>query len=587
VRYQGFATCAAWHERLRELSDAACLTVQGVGGMSATEIGLANDALELLCRMGVPGYDPWADSDGFEFDHTAARNACRYFPARLRHVKGKEAGKPFVLEPWQHAVEANTFGWKDAEGLRRYRYVFLYVAKKNGKTAWNAGNVLMVLKEDGEQGAELYSAAASKDQAALLFQHAAGMVQQSPAVKEGTRTYGANGGSQQKAITYVDPATEIMSSYRCLAADADTVDGVSPHLIAADELHRHKSPELLSVLRKSMAARAQPLCFMFTTADYHRESVCNTEHEYAGKVRDGTIIAPRYLPVIYEASAEDDHNDPETWHRANPNMGVTVTEETLAEYCQEANEKPSELNDFLRLHLNVKTNALSSWVAAEAWDACTGAVTWDALPETLVGSPCTGGLDLSSRLDLSSFQLWFPESHTSLSWCWMPRENAVQAEKRDRVPYLAWERAGALTLTPGNSIDQSFIAEQIKAICTRFSPGIVGYDSWNADWMRLELEGAGVEMVMVIQGHKTLTEPTKDLQAWVVSGEYVHGGHPVQGWCSSNVMLRLDANANPIPDKKNSTGRIDGIAALLNAVAVANDAEPTESVYEGRGVITL
>ena len=209
----------------------------------------------------LPGYDPFEQADGCTFDPEAAQRVMDFFPECLKHCKGPLAGQPFELETWQRATVANVYGWKRADGRRRFREVLIYVAKKNGKTALAAGLVLYALAGDGEFGAEVYSAAASRDQAALVFGHAAGMVKLEPELSKRLTLYGHRGGSITKAIAYPDQ----MSSYRCLAADANTADGTNPSFVVIDELHRHKSPELADVLQKSTAARDQPIGLFHTS----------------------------------------------------------------------------------------------------------------------------------------------------------------------------------------------------------------------------------------------------------------------------------------------------------------------------------
>ena len=553
---------------LQDLSRAALLHVADIRKRKASARAAADEALRELCRVGVPGYDPWADPGECEFDADAARRAVRFFPDMLQHVKGPMARQPFVLEPWQQSVQGNLFGWKRPDGTRRYRECLLYVPKKQGKSAWIAGIVVMVLTTDGEPGAELYSAASSRDQAGIVFDHAVGMVKQNPELREILNVYGARGGSVMKSITYEAEG----SSYKCLAADANTADGANVHLAAIDEPHRHRSPELAGVLKKSTAARAQPLVLKFTTADYNRPSACNTEREYAIKVRDGHASNPAYLPVVYEAPVEADHTDRAVWYFANPNLGVSVPEEFIAGQCEEAQAKPSELNDFLRLHLNVITNADIAAFTALDWNSCPEREAEEALR----GQVCYGGLDLSKRIDLTAFSLYFPDTKSVLTWSWMPREMAIKAEDRDQVPYLTWAREGHLELTEGDVVDYGFIQDRVLQITANHEVAKIGYDPWNATGSALALQDAGLEMVEVRQGFGSLGEACKELEALVVSHRLRHGINPLLDYTASNLMWRVDANGNLAPDKSKSTGRIDPMVALIMALAlsIAQPAEP-------------
>jgi phage terminase large subunit-like protein len=252
--------------------------------------------------------------------------------------------------------------------------VFLYVGKKNGKSSFSAALILLVMATDQEQGAEVYSAASTQKQAGLVFDHAAGMVRQEPRLKRRLQVYGDRGGSVAKSI--VD--YETMSSYKCLASDADSADGVNPHLNVIDEVHRHRTGELMDVLVRSTSTRRQPLTIYTTTADYNRPSACNDLRKYALSVRENDGDAaklghdPAFLPVVYEATIEDDPGARETWLKANPGLGLVKSEEAMAKAYREAREIPSKLNSFLRLDLNIVTDVDEAWLDMAAWDGCAG-----------------------------------------------------------------------------------------------------------------------------------------------------------------------------------------------------------------------
>lgn len=542
--------------------------------------------LETL-RM-LPGYDPLAQAGDCYFDADAAEAACAFFGECIRHVKGKEAGQPFVLEPWQRAVVGNLFGWKRPDGSRRYRECFLYVAKKNGKTAFAAGLLLYVLACDGEQGAEVYSAAATRDQAALVFQHAAGMVRQEPELSRRLRIYGDKGGSQMRSIVVEDDPS---STYKCLASDANTADGSNPHFVIIDELHRHKTPELAEVLQKSTAARRQPLVIYTTTADYNRPSLCNTKLAYARTVRDNKGdpkapgYAPSFLPVIYECHKDDDWKSPVVWFKANPNLGVTVTEDFLASECQKAQEMPTELNNFLRLHLNIVTDADEAWIPADRWDACGEAFD----PAALEGRRAFGAFDLSSKVDLTAWVLLFPptpedEKYRLLCRFYVPAEAMHERERRDKVPYGTWARLGLLQTTPGDVIDYDFIEADVLADSKKYDVQEIAYDEWNATQTALHLQEKGLKMVSFGQGYKSMSEPAKEWEKLVIQGLLAHGGHQVLRWMMGNTMIERDPAGNIKPSKKRSPEKIDGVVAGVMALGRAMVTVNASSVYNKRGI---
>ena len=535
----------------------------------------------------LPGYDPFKLAGDCLFDEKAADTACDFFLECIKHVKGADAGSPFILSDWQRCVVANIFGWKRKDDTRRFREVFLYVGKKNGKTAFVAGLLLYMLSCDDERGAEVYSVAASRDQAALVFQHAAGMVRQEPELRDRLNVFGDKGGSQMRSIVLVDdPAT----AYKCMASDANTADGANPHFVAVDELHRHKSAELSEVLQKSTAARRQPLVIYTTTADYNRPSLCNTKLKYARSVRDNPGdeakpgFDPSFLPVIYECTKEDDPEKVETWRKANPNLGVTITEDFLRREYHKAKETPSELNNFLRLHLNIVTDADEVWITFDKWDACNGAVNADELE----GRRCYGALDLSSKIDITCWALIFPPEEGQTVWRFLPRfyvpdDNVTGRERRDHVPYSTWIRQGFMETTPGDVVDYDFIKAQIAADKDRFDIQEIAYDPWNATQIAIQLQEQGLMMVEFGQGYKSMSEPAKEVEKLVISRALAHGGNPVLRWMVGNCMIERDPAGNIKPSKAKSAEKIDGVVTLVMALG-RGILQEQGSVYESGGL---
>lgn len=527
-------------------------------------------ALEALCRAGIPGYDPWRDAgERYRFDVKLARRAVAFFHDVLVFVEGERAGQPFDLEPWQAAIVANLFGWVEpTTGLRRYREALVFVARKNGKTSLAAGIALYLLLCDREPGAQVYSAAAEQSQAALIFRHAMHMVERSRALGSRCRVY--------RAFKSIEVG-ESGAVFRALTADAHTKHGLSVHGAVVDELHAHPTRDLVDVLQTSTGARRQPLIFHITTADYERESICNEKYAYAGRVRDGVFDDPSFLPVIYEAAADDDWESPATWRKANPNLGVSVKEEYLARECARAKESPAYLNTFLRLHLNLRTQADVAWLDLARWDAAAGDLDFEDLEESLAGRPCYAGLDLASTDDLAALVLVFPEDGNAvLPYFWCPRDNAIVREKRHRVPYTQWARDGFLTLTPGNFCDHDFIEAAVLAATERFDVRELAFDRFGAGQVMTHLQGAGVNVVPFGQGFVSMNAPTKHLDVLVRSGNLRHARHPVLRWMAGNVMLEKDAADNWKPSKRRSKEKIDGIVALIMALGRAVVAQPQE-----------
>lgn len=508
------------------------------------------------------------------FDKTLAERAIAWFPKYLRHTKGKWKGVPFELLPWQREVIGKLFGTVKKDGTRQYRTVYVEIPKKQGKSELVAGVALMLLFADHEPGAEIYSAAGDRDQASIVFNVAADMVRQNPALGKRCKIL-----ETTKRIVHNNG-----NIYRVLSSDVHTKHGFNAHGVLFDELHAQPNRELWDVLTQgSGAARTQPVVFAITTAGYDRHSICWELHEYARKVRDGVVKDPAFLPVLYYAEETEDWTSPEVWAKANPSLGITTTVEEMQQSCDQARENPAQENNFRRLRLNQWTKQESRYIPMEAWRRCAGPVD-EAELERL---PCWGGLDLASSIDIAAFELVFPVGGEIrvLSRFWVPEENLEKRAKRDRVPYDVWVKQGYITATPGNVIDYAFIEAEIVALSKRFEIREIAFDRWGATQMSQNLTAAGFVMVQFGQGYQSMSAPTKELLKLILAGKFRHGDNPVLGWMADNVVVTTDPAENVKPDKAKSTERIDGIVAAIMALDRASRSVQQRSVYEERGVV--
>ena len=529
----------------------------------------------------IPGYDPLATCGDAAFDDEAATNAIGFFSQCLRHVKGERADQPFRLEPWQKAIVANLFGWKRPDGTRRYREAFIFVPRKNGKSCLGAGIGLLLLFCDGEPGAEVYSAAADRDQANIVFSMAKAMVLAEPTLSAASEVL-------QRSIRL----RGLLSFYKVVSSEVNTKHGYNAHGVIVDELHAQPNPELVDVLKTSMGARRQPLMIYITTSDFEREgSVCNEKHSYASKVRDGVIDDPSFLPVIYEAEKDDDWTDPETWRKANPNLGISVSEEFLTEECQKARELPRYENTFKRLFLNIRTGQEVRWISMESWDASAGGIPAKDLEQHLLGQTCYGGLDLSSVSDLTAFALVFPRddgTYAVILRFWVPSENSRERERRDKVPYHTWAREGWIEETPGGSVDYATIRRRINDLGDLYGIQEIAIDPYNAEHTAQDLKADGFEPVFFRQGFLSMSGPSKQFETLIIAENLQHGGNPVLRWNVSNVTVKEDEAGNIKPNKAKSGEKIDGVVATIMALGRAMmRQEKFRSVYEQRGLLRL
>lgn len=513
------------------------------------------------------------------FDARAAARAVRFFQRILKHTTGEWAGKAFTLPAWQRKIIEDVFGWMRPDGTRKYRTVYIEVPRKNGKSTLAAGIPLYLLFADNEPGAQVYSAAADRDQAALVFDIARDMFAQADALSDL--------GVPRKRAIYTNGFPQGL--YRVLSSDAFTKHGLNAHGIIFDELHAQPTRELWDVLTTSTGARRQPLTIAITTAGYDRESICYELHEMALRVRDDPALDPSFYPVIFAADEQDDWQDERVWAKANPNLGISVKLDYLRTECRRARLSPAYENTFRRLHLNQWTQQESRWMPMEAWDRC-GAPFNETLLE---GLPCYGGLDLATVSDLAAFVLDFPDEeaedgHTWIARFWVPADNLVERARRDRVPYDAWARAGLITPTPGNVIDYARIRADIKALGARFKIREVAFDRWGAVQLSQDLMEDGFRVMGFGQGFQSMSPPTKELLRLVTDGRLRHGGNPVLRWMADNLVVTQDPAGNVKPNKAKSREKIDGVVAGVMALDRAQrNGKAATSIYETRGFDAL
>lgn len=537
-------------------------------------------ALKKLLRQ-IPEYDPFYNSDEYYFDEEEAERRVEFFPTFLRHFEGPLGGEPYVLNPWEVPVVMNLFGWKSKEtGYRRYTEFLAMVARKNNKTLFIAGLGVCVFMMDDEPGMQIISAAADAEQASKTWKLGKESILADDELSPLIDAY------QFSMVKKSDP----LATWKYISGIPKTKHGLNPYCALVDELHVCAT-ELVEVLQSARGARPQSLFGYITTSDFERPSICNRIHDYAMKVRDRIYDNPRFLPVLYQASADDDHTSRKTWLKANPNMGRSKSEEFMKEECQKAQDDPSYLNTFLRLHLNIKTNQQTAAISIGKWEACGPG----AAKAQLVGRRGWAGLDLGATSDLTAFRMRFPNedgSYDGFGICWIPRARALERERKDQIPYLLWESQGWIRFTEGNETDYEQVRNDIMEISKQYKIDSVAVDRYfqgaeTAQWLGKN----GLKVIDFPQSCQSFTAPTLEYLRLINAGLLRHGGDPVLKWNASNLMLyeAKDKDKGCKPSKDKSQNKIDAVVADIMAIGLgmAGKVKNGKSVYQSRGAIKL
>jgi phage terminase large subunit-like protein len=524
------------------------------------------------------------------FDEKKSTRAINFFERLLSHTKGVYSKKPFILHPWEYQIVHDVFGTVKQDGTRQYNTVYIEIGKKNGKTELGAGLALYGLVADGEAGAEIYSAASTRDQASICYNVAAQMVRNCPWVKSHFRIHNST-----KVIT---SKSDFGSFYKAISADADIQDGINPHIAIFDELHRQKNRNLYDVLYRGMSTRKQPLLVMLTTAGVVGESELAWDmHEYARQILQGVFKDPSFYPVIYGLDETDDWTDEghpakydkkgkciapaAGWYKANPALGQYLQLDKIREEAEKAKRVPSEQNGFRRFRLSQWVSQETRWITSREWETCSE--PFDA--GSFVGSSCYAGMDLSTSRDITAYVKVFERDgfFHLIPQFWVPEEEITQRLGRGDNRYEVWRKQGLLNVTSGNVIDFRVVRQQIEQDSTIYEIKEVAHDPWNATEITQNLMDFGLTMVPIRQGFQSMSPAAKGFEQLILDGRLRHGNNPVLNWMMDCTNLRQDPSGNikPVkPDRLKSSKRIDGIIAAIMGCHRALIREQKENVYQ-------
>ena len=517
--------------------------------------------IEDLARPAAPNW-PWV------FDLDRATRVCDFLEL-LPHIKGKWArgGSLLVLDPWQCFIVTTVFGWvhKDT-GLRRYREAYIEVPRKNGKSLVSAGIGLYMLSADGEQGAEVYSAATTRDQARIVFDDAKGMAERTPDM----RTY-----LGVAILTHSITVAHTSSKFSPLAAEASTQDGLNVHCAIIDELHAHKKRDLYDVIDTARGAREQSLLWLITTAGTDRSGICYERRTHITKVLDRVIDDPTMFGIIYTIDDKDDPMDPTTWAKANPNWLVSVLPDDMEAAARKASAMPSALNNFLTKRLNVWVNGESPWMDMRAWEKCADT---NLQLSDFAGEKCWGGLDLAQKKDFAAYVKVFNRDGT---WYVFTRLylNELAVSESGNAHLSGWARSGYVEVTDGDITDFDVLADDMRADCKRFDMQEIAFDPALSMYFAGKLIEEGLPLVEIAQRALFFTPPLIQVENLVLEKKLKFDGNPVMTWMVSNLVVKVSKfNELRSPTKERPENKIDGPMAMLMALGRAMANEPKENI---------
>jgi phage terminase large subunit-like protein len=515
-----------------------------------------------------------AAARGYTWSPAHARWAISFF-RHLTHWKGRWAGEPFALRPFQVFIVGSLWGWRDAAGHRRYRKAWLELTRKQGKSTLAAGLLLLATFFSGEPGAEGYCVATARKQARIVFECARQFVLKSRALS--SRLFAG-----QHAIAH-DATT---SKIEAISKDTPQQHGLNASVAVMDEAHAYRTSELMDVVETSMGAREEPLVIYTTTAGVGQESIGWRLHDYSLKMLQGLLPNDdSWFAFIAAADPTDDWASPATWRKANPNLGVSVRIDFLRAEARKARELLTAQNAFRRYYLNQWVEQAERWLDITLWDRSAPA------PQAFGSRVVYGGLDLAATRDLTSL-VWIAEDADGIVdvQCrfWIPE--AVLAKRRDevvQVSYRQWIAEGWLTLLPGDTLDYAAIRTAILTDAKTYGVAELRFDPWNAQQLAGELEAEGVVMVPLRPGYPTLHDPTSALGERVTAGTLRHGAHPVLRWNASNMVITRDPDGRIKPDRKRATEKIDGVYALILALDGLNRSHDTRTAYDDHDLMVI
>jgi phage terminase large subunit-like protein len=555
---------------------------------------------------------------GLSFNVAAAQRAIGFFATVLTvEVEGRDEydeivtwSIPFVLQPWQAFIVGSLFGWKNAQGFRRFRRAYVEIGKGNGKSPLAAGIGHYMMLSCGKIRAEIYSAATDKDQAAILFRDAVAMYERSPALRRRLKPKGAN------------PVTELLtkkpgvnSFFKTIASEKRGKSGIRPYCALIDEVHEHPDNSVIEMMRAGTKGNQEALLFEITNSGFDKKTVCGQEHDYSAQILTGTAESDAWFAYIACLDeADDPFEDEACWPKANPNLGVSIQLPFIREQVQEARGMPSKDGLVRRLHFCQWTESENSAIPRKTWMACEGAVDPDKL--TADGFPCFGGLDISRTRDLTAFSLtWLLDAtkdqwrFAQKTWFWTPKTTLRERAKSDRAPYELWVEQGFLEAVPGPRIKYSWLADALLVLNARFHPVMIGGDQYGLEQLQEALGAVGGTLPIEVHpqgfqrrvmgersGDHTNETGADDIVLWMpdsinkfeaalLEQRITIDPNPVMRMCAGGVVYEQNRTGHRMFAKDKATQRIDGMVSGAMSIGIATTSKT--SLITGADALTV
>jgi len=502
-------------------------------------------------EMGDPDFP-------YRFDNDAATRICEFIEL-LPHTKGRWARtrQSIKLEPWQAFILTTVFGWLHVDsGLRRFRRAYEEVARKNAKSTKSSGIALYLFAADGEPGAEVYSAATTRDQAKIVFDDARAMALREPDM---CAALGVE-------ILQHHLLTDDGSKFLPLSAEGSTLDGLNVHGGVIDELHAHKTRAVFDVIDSGTGARDQSLLWLITTAGSDLTGICYEQRTHVTKILEGVFVDETFFGIIFTLDDGDDWSDPSVWIKANPNLGVSVFVDDMEMACRKAQSMPSAVNNFLTKRLNVWVNADSAWMDMRAWERCADR---DMRLEDFLGERCWIGMDLAEKSDFAALAIVFERSGTFyVFFRFYLNEHAVESGANSQ--YSGWARGGHIIVNEGNATDFDVIADDLRRFCEMFDVQEIPFDPAMSRYFATQLVKEGLPLVEIRQAPIFFTQPIIQTENLVLEDKFRFDGNPAMTWMVSNVVVTTSRfNGLKHPTKERPENKIDGPVAMFLALGRA------------------